>query len=398
MPKKELIAMLLAGGKGSRLGTLTKNIAKPAVPFGGKYRIIDFSLSNCTNSGIDTVGILTQYKPFLLNSYIGVGSAWDLDTKKGGVYVLPPYENEKGGEWYKGTANAIYQNIEFIEQYDPEYMLIISGDHIYQMDYAQMLEFHKEKNSDGTIAVIEVPWQEASRFGIMNTDQEGRITEFAEKPKIPKSNLASMGIYIFTWKVIKKFLHMDEQDISSDNDFGKNIIPKMLRMQKKMYAYKFNGYWRDVGTIESYYEANMDLLDTSSGLVIDDPIWPIYSVSSIYPPQFIGDKAKIQNSLITEGCQIYGEVYNSILFPGVIVGKGAVIKNSIVMSKVNIGGYSIISKSIIDEDAQIGESSKIGAGLIADSLLETAEITVIEKGGNIPRGSIISNSLVGHYA
>lgn len=302
MKKEEIVAMILAGGQGTRLGTLTKENAKPAVPFGGKYRIIDFTLSNCSNSGISTVGILTQYQPLSLNSHIGIGVPWDLDRTNGGVTLLPPYQTKDGGDWYKGTANAIYQNINFIDEYDPEYVLVLSGDHIYKMDYSNMLEYHKEKNADVTIAVIEVPLEEASRFGIMNAKEDGRIYEFEEKPKQPKSNLASMGIYIFNWKLLKEFLKNDENDINSNNDFGKNIIPNMLNSNKKLYAYSFKGYWKDVGTIESYWEANMDLINDAVDLDLYGD-WKIYSVNPVRPPQYVSEEAVINNSLITEGVQ-----------------------------------------------------------------------------------------------
>ncbi|MGN1029323.1 MAG: glucose-1-phosphate adenylyltransferase, partial [Bacilli bacterium] len=320
MGRKEVVAMILAGGQGSRLGVLTKNIAKPAVPFGGKYRIIDFPLSNCSNSGIYTVGVLTQYKPLDLNNHIGIGDPWDLDRRDGGVSILPPYQEEKGGDWYKGTANAIYQNIEFVDRYDPEYVLILSGDHIYKMDYYKMLDFHKENNSDVTIAVIDVPIEEASRFGIMNTRADNSIYEFEEKPSIPKSTNASMGIYIFNWSVLKRYLREDEMDTKSDNDFGKNIIPSMLNNGKKLMAYSFEGYWKDVGTIQSLWEANMDLLKLDNKLNLYDREWKIYSQNEVRPAHYIGENAKIINSLIVEGCIINGKIENSVLSQGVYVG------------------------------------------------------------------------------
>ncbi len=328
---KECIAMLLAGGQGSRLYALTQRLAKPAVPFGGKYRIIDFPLSNCVNSGIDTVGILTQYQPLVLNEYIGNGQPWDLDRLYGGVHVLPPYQTATGSDWYKGTANAIYQNINFIERYEPEYVVILSGDHIYKMDYSKMLEFHKAHNADCTIAVMEVPWEEASRFGIMTADEEGTITRFQEKPKNPESNLASMGIYIFTWTKLRKYLAEDEANPASDNDFGKNIIPNMLAANEHMVAYPFEGYWKDVGTIDSLWEANMDLLDPNVALNVGDDDWRIYSRNSGMPGHYIGTDADVQNSMITEGCEVHGEVEKSVLFAGVKVGAGAVVRESIVM-------------------------------------------------------------------
>lgn len=362
MGKKEIVAMILAGGQGSRLGVLTKNIAKPAVPFGGKYRIIDFPLSNCSNSGIYAVGVLTQYKPFELNSHIGIGNPWDLDRRDGGVSILPPYQEEKGGKWYKGTANAIYQNIEFIDNYDPEYILVLSGDHIYKMNYDSMLDFHKENNADATIAVINVPLKEASRFGIMNTRDDLTIYEFEEKPKKPKSTNASMGIYIFNWQVLKKYLIEDELDLESSNDFGKNIIPKMLKNKSKLMAYPFDGYWKDVGTIESLWEANMDLLKDNNTLNLHDEFWRIYSVNPVRPAQFIGKDAKVKNSLVVEGCTVYGEVENSVIFQGVHVGKNAVIRNSVIMTNAYIEDYVIIDKAIIGNDVVVKRGSKIGDG------------------------------------
>ncbi|BFK82697.1 glucose-1-phosphate adenylyltransferase [Clostridium baratii] len=362
MGKKEIVAMILAGGQGSRLGVLTKNIAKPAVPFGGKYRIIDFPLSNCSNSGIYAVGVLTQYKPFELNAHIGIGNPWDLDRRDGGVSILPPYQEEKGGKWYKGTANAIYQNIEFIDNYDPEYILVLSGDHIYKMNYDSMLDFHKENNADATIAVINVPLKEASRFGIMNTKDDLTIYEFEEKPKKPKSTNASMGIYIFNWQVLKRYLIEDELDLESSNDFGKNIIPKMLKNKSKLMAYPFDGYWKDVGTIESLWEANMDLLKDDNTLNLHDEFWKIYSVNPVRPAQFIGKDAKVKNSLVVEGCTVYGEVENSVIFQGVHVGKNAVIKNSVIMTNSYIDDDVIIDKAIIGNDVVVNRGAKIGDG------------------------------------
>lgn len=381
MRKKEWIAMILAGGQGSRLTLLTKKIAKPAVYFGGKYRIIDFVLSNCSNSGIDTVGVLTQYQPLVLNSYIGIGSPWDLDRKKGGVTLLPPYVNEKGGEWYKGTANAIYQNINFIDEYAPDYVLVLSGDHIYKMDYSLMLKFHKEKSADATIAVIEVPWEETGRFGIMNTDDEGRIYEFEEKPKNAKSNLASMGIYIFNWEVLRKFLIEDEADPNSSNDFGKNVIPKMLSSGVKLYAYHFSGYWKDVGTIESLWEANMDLLKEDNQLNLYDSKWKIYSVNPIRPPHYAGDTAVIKNSMVGEGCVIYGEVRNSVLFPGVYVGRNAKVIDTVVMPKVSIGENVTVERAIIGLESVIGNNCRIG-----DS--GSRSITLVGEYEQLPEGTV----------
>ena len=360
MRKKEVVAMILAGGQGSRLGILTKNIAKPAVPFGGKYRIIDFPLSNCSNSGIYTVGVLTQYKPLDLNAHIGIGDPWDLDRRDGGVSILPPYQKEKGGDWYKGTANAIYQNIQFVDRYDPEYVLILSGDHIYKMDYYKMLDFHKDNHADATIAVIDVPLEEASRFGIMNTRADNSIYEFEEKPKVPKSTNASMGIYIFNWSILKKYLREDEKDINSSNDFGKDIIPNMLRSGRKLMAYPFEGYWKDVGTIESLWEANMDLLKRDNDLNLYDSEWKIYSQNQVRPAHYIGEEARIINSLIVEGCIIHGKVENSVLSQGVYVGKNTVIRDSVIMPNVQIGDNVKIEKAIVGNNAIINHNCNIG--------------------------------------
>ena len=354
--------MVLAGGQGSRLGILTKNIAKPAVPFGGKYRIIDFPLSNCSNSGIYTVGVLTQYKPLDLNSHIGIGDPWDLDRRDGGVSILPPYQEEKGGDWYKGTANAIYQNIEYVDRYDPEYVLILSGDHIYKMNYDNMLEFHKDNGADATIAVIDVPLEEASRFGIMNTREDNTIYEFEEKPSEPKSTNASMGIYIFNWVVLKKFLREDENDLSSSNDFGKNIIPKMLNEGRRLIAYPFKGYWKDVGTIDSLWEANMDLLKIDNDLNLYDSEWKIYSQNQVRPAHYIGEEAKIVNSLIVEGCIINGKIENSVLSQGVYVGKNTVIRDSVIMPNAQIGDNVVIDKAIVGSNAIINHGCRIGNG------------------------------------
>ena len=395
MDKKELIAMILAGGQGSRLGVLTKRIAKPAVPFGGKYRIIDFVLSNCSNSGIDTVGVLTQYKPFTLNKYIGIGRHWDLDRKKGGIFLLPPYQREKGGEWYKGTANAIYQNMDFADLYNPQYVVILSGDHIYKMDYDKMLDFHKEKEAEVTIAVIEVPWEEANRFGIMNTNQDDRIIEFEEKPSNPKSNKASMGVYIFDWELLKQYLMEDEMDKESANDFGKNIIPKMVKDERKVFAYPFVGYWRDVGTIESLWEASMDLLTDRPELDLYDSKWRIYSVNPTKPPHYVAPSAKIRRSLINEGCLVYGEVDHSIVFPGVLIGEGCHIKDSIIMPNVRIGKGTIIEKAIIGEETIIGEYCHIGGldGFESPQKLESG-ITVIGEHLEIAEASKIQKNSV----
>ena len=331
MIKKKCVAMLLAGGQGSRLGVLTGKIAKPAVPYGGKYRIIDFPLSNCTNSGIDTVGILTQYKPLELNDYVGSGKPWDLDRLNGGVHILPPYQGQKGGDWYKGTANAIYQNLEFIERYNPEYVLILSGDHIYKMDYSKMIEQHEKTGAACTISVLEVSLEEASRFGIMNTNEDGSIYEFEEKPKNPKSQLASMGIYVFTWEKLKKYLTEDDANPESDNDFGKNVIPLMLNNNELMMVYRFSDYWKDVGTVDSLWEANLDLLNPKIDLNLSDKDWRIYSRTVALPPQYIAESAKVEHSLITDGCEVYGELDYSILFENVTVEQGAQVDYSLVM-------------------------------------------------------------------
>lgn len=376
MTKKEIVAMILAGGQGSRLGVLTKDLAKPAVPFGGKYKIIDFPLSNCSNSGIYTVGVLTQYKPLELNSHIGIGDTWDLDRRNGGVRILPPYQKEKGGDWYKGTANAIYQNVAFIEMHDPEYVLILSGDHIYKMDYDKMLDFHKEKQADATIAVIDVPLKEASRFGIMNTNDDLSIYEFEEKPENPKSTNASMGIYIFNWKVLKRALEEDELDELSSNDFGKNIIPKMLEKGRKLVAYPFKGYWKDVGTIESLWEANMDLLKDENELSLHDDEWKIYSANPVRPAQYIGPEAKIKNSLIVEGCIVNGIVENSVLFQGVHVGENTVIRNSVIMPNTIIEENSVIDKAIIGSEVHILSNCNVGNG---DSISVIASNENIEE-------------------
>ncbi|MGV3464481.1 MAG: glucose-1-phosphate adenylyltransferase [Heyndrickxia sp.] len=361
MERKKWIAMLLAGGQGTRLGELTNAIAKPAVPFGGKYRIIDFTLSNCTHSGIDTVGVLTQYEPHLLNDYVGNGRAWDLDRNDGGVTVLPPFSGKDGGKWYKGTANAVYQNIQYINQYNPEYVLIISGDHIYKMDYNRLLEYHMEKGSQATIAVIQVPWQEANRFGIMNTSESKKILEFEEKPEFPKNNLASMGVYLFNWKLLKQYLVRDEEDATSSNDFGKNIIPKMLADGIKMYAFQFNGYWKDVGTVRSLWEAHMDLLGDTSSFSLNDSRWNIYAGNANHPPQFIAPEAFVKDSLVNEGCSIYGHVEHSIVSYNVQVGIGTTIKNSVIMPDVTIGNNVVIHRAIIASNTIIEDGAVIGS-------------------------------------
>lgn len=360
--KKECVAMLLAGGQGTRLGVLTQEVAKPAVPFGGKYRIIDFPISNTINSGIDTIGVLTQYQPFELNQYIGNGQPWDLDRLNGGAFVLPPYQKGKSGEWYKGTANAIYQNINFIDRYNPEYVLILSGDHIYKMDYSDMLDFHKKNGADCTIAVLNVSIEEASRFGIMNTNDKNEIYEFEEKPKQPKSTKASMGIYIFTWEKLRAYLIRDEEDKDSQNDFGKNIIPMMLADGQKLFAYEFSGYWKDVGTISSLWEANMDVLNPkSSGLNLNDRGWKIYARNMAEPPHFVGQNAEIKNSIVSEGCNVDGKIVNSVIYHGSTVEQGAEIKDSIVMPGTKIGKNCRICHAIIGWNTVVGENCVIGA-------------------------------------
>ena len=388
--KKECVAMLLAGGQGSRLYALTQKVAKPAVPFGGKYRIVDFPLSNCTNSGIDTVGVLTQYEPLLLNDYIGNGLPWDLDRTYGGVKILPPYQGAKAADWYKGTANAIYQNIKFIERYDAEYVLILSGDHIYKMDYAKMLKFHKKRNADCTIAVLDVPIEEASRFGILSVDDEQKIFKFSEKPKNPDSTKASMGIYIFTKSKLAEYLNADAADPESANDFGKNIIPNMLKAGERMYAYEFEGYWKDVGTISSLWEANMDLLGQAPVFSLADEKWRIYTRHQVLAPQYIGSEGEIENSIISEGCEIYGTVKNSVLFPGVKVMPGAVVRDSVVMSGTVIGEGTELSYALIDTDVTVGKDCRIG-GEVGDSedIVVLGEGTVIADGEKIEAGVMI---------
>ena len=387
MVSKDCVAMILAGGQGSRLGALTKNVAKPAVPFGGKYRIIDFPLSNCVHSGINTVGVLTQYQPLELNRYIGNGNPWDLDRSHGGVYVLPPYQSAKAGEWYKGTANAIYQNLSFLESFKPENVLILSGDHIYKMHYGEMLKAHKESGAAVTIAVMPVPWEEASRFGIMNVDEEGTITDFEEKPAEPKSNLASMGIYIFTYEVLKKYLEADERDPSSANDFGKNIIPTMLENGEKMVSFRFEGYWKDVGTIHSLWEANMDLVDQPPKFDLNDRSWSIYSRNMALAPHYVGQNAKITNSTVTEGCFIDGEIKHSVIFGGVELGEGSVVSDSVIMPGAKIGKNVVIEKAVIGADAVIGDGAKVGVNSSDDikyaSKLCTNDLVLIESGAEV---------------
>lgn len=358
--KKKCVAMLLAGGQGSRLYALTRDMAKPAVPYGGKYRIIDFPLSNCTNSGIDTVGVLTQYQPLVLNEYIGNGQPWDLDKMNGGVHVLPPYQTARGASWYEGTANAIYQNMSFIERYDPDYVIVLGGDHIYKMDYSKMIDFHIENNADSTIAVLNVSLEEASRFGIMTCNDDGRVIDFTEKPKEPKSTLASMGIYVFTWQKLKKYLIENENANTGSKDFGKDIIPSMLANNERLFAYAFEGYWKDVGTLDSLWEANMDLINPNVPLDLYDPKWKIYSRNNNMPPQYIGDNANIENSMIAEGSTINGTVDFSVIFSGVTIEDGATVKYSIVMPGSVIKSGSVVEYAIIGEDCTIENNAKIG--------------------------------------
>ncbi len=408
MIKKKVVAMLLAGGQGSRLSVLTNRMAKPAVPFGGRYRIIDFPLSNCVNSDIDTVGVLTQYEPMELNAYIGTGQAWDLDRNSGGVFVLPPYVSGSHGEWYSGTANAIYQNIAFIDRYDPEYVLILSGDHIYKMDYSKMLHEHEVNHADATIAVRSVPMEEAHRFGIMNTDAEGNIIEFEEKPQHPKSNKASMGIYIFTWPVLRQYLMADASDAASENDFGKNIIPKMLKAGCRMHAYEFNDYWKDVGTVQSLWEANMDLLSDPPLLDLSSEVdhnkeWRIYSKSPIMPPHYVGKNASITNALVTEGCEVLGTVCHSILFAGCTIEEGAMVTDCVLMPGAHVKKDAVIHKSIIGENCVIGEGAVVGDDRQEvdgeyDTHL-TGDITLIASGTEIadhcrvPVGMIVNTGI-----
>lgn len=398
MVKKEMIAMLLAGGQGSRLGVLTQKVAKPAVSFGGKYRIIDFPLSNCINSGVDTVGVLTQYQPLRLNSHIGIGIPWDLDRNVGGVTILPPYERSMGSDWYTGTANAIFQNLEYMESYNPEYVLILSGDHIYKMDYEVMLNYHKANNADVTIAAMPVPLEEASRFGILITDDTNRIVDFEEKPANPRSNLASMGIYIFTWKVLREAL-VALQDVPGC-DFGKHIIPYCHGKGQRIFAYEYNGYWKDVGTLSSYWEANMELIDIIPEFNLYEEYWKIYTKSDIIPPQFIADTARVERSIIGEGTEVYGEVRNSVIGAGVVIGAGAVVRDSIVMRGAVIGEGAVVDKAIVAEEVRVGRRAQIGVGEYAPNtydpkvyqsdLATIGERSVIPDGVKIGRNTAIS--------
>ena len=383
--------MLLAGGQGSRLHALTSRVAKPAVPFGGKYRIIDFPLSNCVNSGIDTVGVLTQYRPLELNSYIGNGQPWDLDRSYGGVHILPPYMREGDkGTWYKGTANAIYQNLSFIQLYDPDYVLILSGDHVYKMDYADMLRRHKEAGAACTISVLEVPMAEAPRFGIMNVDENDDVYEFEEKPKRPKSNLASMGIYIFTWSKLRDYLIADEADEKSSNDFGKNIIPAMLGAGEKLTTYRFSGYWKDVGTIDSLWDANMDMLAPEMGMDLYDQDWPIFARTPTKPPHFTGPNASLNHSMVTGGCEVYGKVENSILFHSVVVEEGAVVRYSILMPGTVVKAGAVVEYAIVAESATIGENARVGTAPPPDA--QSAEdwgIAVVAQGIRVGKEAVV---------
>ena len=398
MIKKEMIAMLLAGGQGSRLGVLTSKVAKPAVAFGGKYRIIDFPLSNCINSGVDTVGVLTQYQPLRLNTHIGIGIPWDLDRNIGGVTVLPPYEKSTNSEWYTGTANAIYQNLEYMESFNPEYVLILSGDHIYKMDYEVMLEFHKANNAEVTIAVMPVPWEEASRFGIMITDDQKRITDFEEKPANPRSNLASMGIYIFNWKTLKEALVKNADQPALD--FGKHVIPYCHENGSPLYAYEFTGYWKDVGTLSSYWEANMELIDIVPEFNLYEEYWKIYTKSDTLPPQYISAESEIEKCIIGEGAQIYGKVYNSVIGCGVTIGSDTIVRDSIIMNEADIGKGCEVNKAIIAENAQIGDNVKLGIGEEAENdsaphiynhgLVTVGEKSVIPSGVSVGKNSVVS--------
>jgi glucose-1-phosphate adenylyltransferase len=376
MHKNECIAMLLAGGEGRRLGVLTKDLAKPAVHFGGKYRIIDFTLSNCVHSGIETVGVLTQYQPLELTQHLGIGTPWGLDRREGGMHVLPPYVRQKGGSWYKGTANAIYQNLGFIERYDPEYVLIISGDHIYKMNYDLLLDAHKKNRADATLAVISVPWAEANRFGILSVDEDGRVIEFAEKPKKPSSNLASMGVYMFSWPVLKEALFRDEAERQSSNDFGKDIIPTLLEEGARLFSYQFDGYWKDVGTIDSLWEANMDLLEEQPSLQLNDRSWRIFSASPNQPAQYVAPTARIQGSLINEGCVVEGQVNRSVLFHGARVSEGSLVEDSILMPGAIIGKDARIIRAIVGENAVVGDGCLVGS-------VDSEDIAVVGSGETI---------------
>lgn len=402
MIKKEMIAMLLAGGQGSRLGVLTSKVAKPAVAFGGKYRIIDFPLSNCINSGIDTVGVLTQYQPLRLNTHIGIGIPWDLDRNVGGVTVLPPYEKSTSSEWYTGTANAIYQNLEYMDQYNPDYVLILSGDHIYKMDYKIMLDYHKANNADITIAAMPVPIEEASRFGIVITDSDNRITEFEEKPANPRSNLASMGIYIFSWKVLKEALiRLKDQN---ECDFGKHVIPYCFEQNKRLFAYEYNGYWKDVGTLSSYWEANMELIDIIPVFNLYEEFWKIYTKTDAIPPQYVASDAYIEKSIIGDGTDVYGKVYNSVIGSNVVIEEGAVVRDSIIMQDSRIGKNAVINKAIIAEEVVVGANVELGVGeeapnvykpnIYNSGLVTIGECSVLPDGVKVGKNTAISGKTV----
>ena len=405
MPKMDVIAMILAGGQGSRLGVLTKSVAKPAVPFGSRYRIIDFPLSNCSNSGIETVGVLTQYQPLALNTYVGNGHPWDLDRTNGGTFILPPYQRSGKSDWYKGTANAIYQNIDFIDDYDPKYIVILSGDHIYKMNYSKMISNHIERGADATLAVFEVPWEEAPRFGILNTTPDDIVEEFDEKPKKPKSNLASMGVYVFSWDVLREALIQDESDPKSDNDFGQNILPMLLAQKKKLCAYRFYGYWKDVGTISSLWEANMDILDRPEEINFMDRTWRVYSRNPVKPSHFIAEGAVVKNSALTDGCQIYGTVEHSVLSNSVTIEKGAIVRDSVLFPGVTVKRGAVLDKCIVGLDTVIGKNAKIGVTATGDSpyinkKICTDGIVVIErrltikKNAQIPAGCQIDQDVI----
>lgn len=398
MVKKEMVALLLAGGQGSRLGVLTKKVAKPAVLYGGKYRIIDFSLSNCINSGIDTVGVLTQYQPLKLNSHIGIGKPWDLDRMNGGVTILSPYMKEESGEWYAGTADAVRQNLDYVDKISPEYVVILSGDHIYKMDYSRMLEFHKSNRAEATISVIEVPIEEASRYGIMNAEESGRVYEFEEKPEKPRSTLASMGVYIFNWRVLREHLVRDNGDSSSEHDFGKNIIPEMLGDGRSLWAYKFRGYWRDVGTVQAFWESNMDLIQRVPEFNLFDPNWKIYTPNPVKPAHYIGPSGSVKTSVIAEGCMIYGTVRNSVIFPGVVIEESSYVEDSIIMSNSVVGKASAVRRSILSEGVCVGREVRIGEGENTANFEKPAiynsGITVIGEKAHIPDECIIGRNVM----